>query len=40
MADSGRDAQIIQRLTAAPDHPIALTFPEGDYLKGLVCRVL
>lgn len=40
MADSGRDAQIIQRLTAAPDHPVALTFPEGDYLKGLVCRVL
>jgi 23S rRNA (cytosine1962-C5)-methyltransferase len=39
LSDSGRDAQIIQRLTAAPDHPIALTFPEGEYLKGLVCRV-
>jgi hypothetical protein len=21
------------------DHPVALTFPEGDYLKGLICRV-
>lgn len=39
VTDSGRNAQIIQRLTAAPDHPVALTFPEGEYLKGLVCRV-
>ncbi len=37
--DSGRDAHIIQRLTQAPDHPVALNFPEGEYLKGLVCRV-
>lgn len=37
--DAGRDAQIIQRLTQAPDHPVALSFPEGEYLKGLVCRV-
>ncbi len=37
--DSGREAQIIQRLSQAPDHPVALNFPEGEYLKGLVCRV-
>ena len=24
---------------AAADHPLALNFPEGEYLKGLVCRV-
>ncbi len=37
--DAGREAQIVQRLTQAPDHPVALNFPEGEYLKGLVCRV-
>ncbi|MGH2521640.1 MAG: class I SAM-dependent rRNA methyltransferase [Anaerolineales bacterium] len=36
--DAGREAQIIQRLAQAPDHPVALNFPEGAYLKGLVCR--
>jgi len=39
LVDSGRDAQIVARLTAADDHPVALTFPEGMYLKGLWCRV-
>jgi 23S rRNA (cytosine1962-C5)-methyltransferase len=37
--DAGREAQIIRRLTQASDHPVALSFPEGGYLKGLVCRV-
>lgn len=37
--DARRDVQIVERLTQAPDHPVLLTFPEGDYLKGLVCRV-
>lgn len=37
--DAGREAQIIRKLGQAPDHPVALTFPEGDYLKGLLCRV-
>jgi len=36
--DAGVDAQIIEHLSQAADHPIALTFPEGLYLKGLVCR--
>ncbi|MCB9418545.1 MAG: class I SAM-dependent rRNA methyltransferase [Ardenticatenaceae bacterium] len=37
--DAGRDAQIIQQLGQAPDHPILLSFPESAYLKGLLCRV-
>jgi len=39
LADSGRQAQIIKHLSASDDHPIALTFPEGEYLKGLLLRV-
>lgn len=39
LADSGRQAQIVQHLSAADDHPVALTFPEGEYLKGLLLRV-
>ena len=34
--DAGVDAAILQRLGGAPDHPTDLTFPEGEYLKGLV----
>jgi 23S rRNA (cytosine1962-C5)-methyltransferase len=39
LADSGRQAQIIRHLSGSEDHPVALTFPEGAYLKGLLCRV-
>ncbi len=39
LVDARRDAQIVARLTAGSDHPVALTFPEGMYLKGLLCRV-
>lgn len=35
--DAGVDAQIVERLSQAADHPVALHFPEGTYLKGLVC---
>jgi len=38
--DAQRDVQILERLSQAADHPVLLTFPEGDYLKGLICRVL
>jgi 23S rRNA (cytosine1962-C5)-methyltransferase len=38
--DAGRDAQILARLSQPADHPVALQFPEADYLKGLVLRVL
>ncbi|MEO8344543.1 MAG: class I SAM-dependent rRNA methyltransferase [Betaproteobacteria bacterium] len=36
--DAQADAQIIAHLTASADHPVALNFPEGDYLKGLLLR--
>ncbi len=35
--DAGVEAKIVQHLTQAADHPVALNFPEGTYLKGLVC---
>jgi 23S rRNA (cytosine1962-C5)-methyltransferase len=34
--DAGVDAYITERLGGAPDHPMTVTFPEGEYLKGLV----
>ncbi|NSW52408.1 MAG: class I SAM-dependent rRNA methyltransferase [Anaerolineae bacterium] len=36
--DAGVDAQIIAHMAQGPDHPVSLAFPEGTYLKGLVCR--
>ena len=35
-ADAGVDGYILERLGGAPDHPMTLEFPEGEYLKGLV----
>jgi 23S rRNA (cytosine1962-C5)-methyltransferase len=35
--DAGVEAQIVEHLSQAPDHPISLHFPEGAYLKGLIC---
>ena len=35
-ADAGVDGYIAERLGAAPDHPMTLAFPEGEYLKGLI----
>jgi 23S rRNA (cytosine1962-C5)-methyltransferase len=37
--DAGVHAQVMERLTQSPDHPVALNFPEGAYLKGFVIRV-
>jgi 23S rRNA (cytosine1962-C5)-methyltransferase len=37
--DAGRQGQVVGRLTQSPDHPVALTFPQGSYLKGLMLRV-
>ncbi len=37
--DAGRDAQIVGRLHQASDHPVLLSVPESQYLKGLICRV-
>ena len=38
--DVGREAQILEVLSQPPDHPIALEFPEAEYLKGFILRVL
>jgi 23S rRNA (cytosine1962-C5)-methyltransferase len=37
--DARVDAQIVRHLHASADHPVLLSFPEGEYLKGLVLRV-
>jgi 23S rRNA (cytosine1962-C5)-methyltransferase len=37
--DAGVTAQVSDHLQQSPDHPVALNFPEGAYLKGLVIRV-
>jgi 23S rRNA (cytosine1962-C5)-methyltransferase len=34
--DAGIDAFITERMGGAPDHPMTVAFPEGEYLKGLV----
>jgi 23S rRNA (cytosine1962-C5)-methyltransferase len=36
--DAGADATVIARFGASADHPVALSFPEGEYLKGLLIR--
>jgi 23S rRNA (cytosine1962-C5)-methyltransferase len=33
--DAGVDGFVTARLAGAPDHPMTLVFPEGEYLKGL-----
>jgi len=37
--DAKRDLQVVKRLQQAEDHPEGLCFPEGLYLKGMLCRV-
>lgn len=37
--DAGRDVRVLRRLGPSEDHPVAITFPEGRYLKGLLCLV-
>jgi 23S rRNA (cytosine1962-C5)-methyltransferase len=37
--DAGVSAVIVRQLSQGPDHPVALNFPEGEYLKGLVCKI-
>ena len=34
--DAGIEGYISERLQGAPDHPMTIHFPEGEYLKGLV----
>jgi len=37
-ADAGIDARILRRLSAGADHPMTTSFPEGEYLKGLLLQ--
>ena len=36
--DANIDVSLIRRLGAGDDHPMAMTHPEGEYLKGLLLR--
>ena len=38
--DAQVDARVVMHLNAGADHPIALNFPESEYLKGLCCAVV
>jgi 23S rRNA (cytosine1962-C5)-methyltransferase len=38
--EAKREAQVVERLSQASDHPVLLSFPESDYLKGLIVRVV
>lgn len=38
-ADAGRAVRLVSQLTQAPDHPVSIFHPEGEYLKGLVLQV-
>lgn len=37
--DAGVEATILTRLHQGPDHPVALNFPEGAYLKGFIISI-
>jgi len=37
--DAGKEVQFIDQFCQPEDHPIRSSFPEGEYLKGLLCRV-
>ncbi len=36
--DARRTATVVRHLAQGADHPVSLAFPEGLYLKGLICR--
>lgn len=36
--DASVDLRIIDQLSQSPDHPVLTSFPEGFYLKGLICQ--
>ena len=38
--DAGKEVQVIKQFSQPEDHPVRLSFPEGEYLKGLLLRVL
>lgn len=38
--DAGKEIQFIYQFCQPEDHPIRASFPEGEYLKGLLCRIV
>ena len=38
--DAGKEIQFIRQFNQPEDHPVRASFPEGEYLKGLLVRVL
>ena len=38
--DAGKEVQFIYQFCQPEDHPVRASFPEGEYLKGLLCRIL
>ncbi|MDI6762148.1 MAG: hypothetical protein QME83_03860 [Thermodesulfobacteriota bacterium] len=38
--DAGRRVQLLARRGHLIDHPVDLSHPEGEYLRGMVCRAL
>ncbi len=38
--DAGKEVQIVKQFHQPEDHPVRISFPEGEYLKGLLLRVL
>jgi 23S rRNA (cytosine1962-C5)-methyltransferase len=37
--EAHRDARVVERLSQASDHPVLLTYPEAEYLKGMVLKI-
>ena len=38
--DAGKEVQFIEQFSQPLDHPVRSSFPEGEYLKGLLCRIV
>ena len=38
--DAGKEVQIIKQFSQPEDHPVRISFPEGEYLKGLLLKVI
>ena len=39
-SDADVETQVLETLSQGPDHPQRLSFPERQYLKGFVLRVI
>jgi 23S rRNA (cytosine1962-C5)-methyltransferase len=37
--DADREFTILDRATQGPDHPVLLSMPESEYLRGFVLQV-